>query len=133
MAIILGLLSAFAGFFIAFYIYWRQGIQKPLFCPRKAPCETVITSPQAKTFGVSNTILGMGYYGIVFFLLVFRGVGGESLIVDIPLLLLATGGFVFSGYLVWLQHSLIKQWCVWCLGSAATATILFFVAIVVFL
>lgn len=133
MAIILGLLSAFAGFFIAFYIYWRQGVQKPLFCPRKAPCETVITSPQAKTFGISNTILGMVYYGTVFPLLVFRGMGGESFIIDIPLLFLTTIGFLFSGYLVWLQYSLIKQWCTWCLGSAATATILFIVAILLFL
>jgi uncharacterized membrane protein len=133
MTIIIGLLSAFAGFFIAFYIFWKQEIHKPLFCPRKSPCETVITSPQAKTAGIANTLLGMMYYGVVFFLLAFRGMGGESLSIDLPLLLLTTAGFLFSGYLVWLQYSLIKQWCIWCLGSAATATILFVIGLLLFL
>jgi len=94
-------------------------------CPRKAPCETVISSPQASTLGISNTILGMAYYAFVFFLFICLFMGGRSLVTEIILLILTAGGFAFSIYLVRIQKVVIKQWCLWCLGSAAMATILF--------
>ncbi len=121
----IGTLAAIIGFCIALYIYRKQEAKKPLMCPRRSPCETVLTSPQATTFGISNALLGMIFYAAALFLLVCLGLGGESGIVEIVLGLLTLGGFGFSAYLVWVQHSKIKQWCVWCLGSAAVATILF--------
>ncbi len=125
----LGLITAIAGFCIAWYIHSKQQAKQPLMCPRRSPCEAVINSPEAKTFGFSNTSLGMLYYAIIFFLFTYHTAGqGFELV-----LLMATGvGFLFSLYLVGVQHFKIKQWCVWCLGSAATATILFVLALVIF-
>lgn len=133
MITIIGMLASIAGFCIALYIYWKQQAKKPLMCPRKAPCETVISSPQATTFGFSNTILGMVYYFVMFFLLLCIYIGGASKILQVHMLLLSAGGFVFSAYLVQVQKVIIKQWCVWCLGSAAMATTLFIVAVMLFL
>lgn len=142
MIISLSLITTIIGFGIALYIYRKQEAKKPLMCPRRAPCETVLSSPEAHTFGISNSILGMAFYAVVLFLLTclrllpnFReggqvDIGGESSIIEILLGLLTLSGFVFSGYLVWVQHTKIKQWCVWCLGSATTATILFVLTLI---
>ncbi len=129
MIMALGMVAAILGFFIALYIYRKQESKKPLMCPRRAPCETVLNSPEAKMLGISNSILGMVYYAIMLFLLVCLQMGGESGIAEIVLFVIALVGFGFSGYLVWVQHSKIKQWCAWCLGSALMATALLVVAV----
>ncbi len=124
--------AAIIGFCIALYIYRKQKAKKPLMCPRKSPCETVITSPQATTHGISNTVLGMVFYATALFLILCIIVGGRSFIAELALLLLGTAGFAFSFYLVRVQQQVIKQWCIWCLGSAVTATVLFVVSILLF-
>jgi uncharacterized membrane protein len=58
--------------------------------------------------------------------------GGDSKVVDILLLILSAIGFGFSLYLVRIQKVVIKQWCVWCLGSAAMAAILFICSVLIF-
>lgn len=125
MAITIGLLASIIGFFIALYIYHKQHTKKPLMCPRNAPCETVLNSAQATTFGFSNSGLGILFYSVAFFFLFCLYIGGGSPIVETLLVLLTAIGFGFSLYLVQVQRTVIKQWCVWCLGSAVTATILF--------
>ncbi len=126
------MLAAIIGFCIALYIYRKQKAKKPLMCPRKSPCETVITSPQATTYGFSNTVLGMAFYATSLFLILCIMAGGRSFLAELALLLLGTGGFAFSFYLVRVQQQVIRQWCVWCLGSAAMATVLFIVSILLF-
>jgi uncharacterized membrane protein len=129
----IGLIASFLGFLIALYIYRKQHAKKPLMCPRKAPCETVITSPQATTLGFSNTVLGMLYYAFIFFVFICLSMGGRSRIAEIILLIVTAFGFAFSIYLVRIQKNVIKQWCVWCLGSAVMATILFITALLFFI
>ncbi len=125
MLIVIGLLAAAAGFGISLYIYRKQHAKQPLMCPRRAPCETVIASPQAKTVGISNAVLGMVYYAAVFLLLLNGMIRGVSLNMQALLILLTAIGFLFSLYLIGVQHFVIKQWCAWCLGSALAATVLF--------
>jgi len=133
MNITIGVLASIIGLCIALYIYHKQHAKKPMMCPRRAPCETVINSPEATTFGLSNSALGIGYYFATLFLFWCIDIGGRSPLIEIPLILLVIGGFAFSLYLIWVQYHKIKQWCVWCLGSAAMATILFVVMLVFFL
>ncbi len=128
----IGTLFSIAGFAVSFYIYRKQQAKKPLMCPRNAPCETVISSPQASTFGVSNTVLGMAYYAVTFLFFAIR-MGMNSFLADVLLLILTTGGFLFSLYLVGVQHFVIKQWCVWCLGSAVAATAIFLATLSIFI
>lgn len=132
MIIFIALIAALGGFGITWYIDTKQKAQKPLMCPRKAPCETVLSSPEAKTFGVSNTSLGLLFYAVIFFLVAYIGTGDSPVGAVTVLAILSTGGFLFSMYLVGIQHFKIKQWCVWCLGSAAMATILFVVSLILF-
>jgi uncharacterized membrane protein len=132
MNIMIGLLASALGFSIAIYIHERHSKRRPLRCPRRAPCETVLGSPQAKTFGISNSVLGIAYYALIFFLLFFVSPGKVSAY-SVILFLLITAGFLFSLYLVRVQRVVIKQWCIWCLGSAITSTILFLVGVTFFL
>lgn len=125
MIINIALMASFLGFCIALYIYRKQRAQKPLMCPRKSPCETVITSPQSRTFGISNTILGMLYYALAFITFFYISSGFHPALLIMGIILLVAIGFFFSLYLVGVQQFKIKQWCVWCLGSAAMATIIF--------
>jgi uncharacterized membrane protein len=131
MATFLGLIAALAGLGVSWYIYRKQVAAKPLMCPRKAPCETVIASPQSKTFGISNTILGMLYYIVVFLFFAYYATGQSMYGTAVALAVLTAGGFLFSAYLVAVQHFVIRQWCVWCLGSAAAATALFVCALTI--
>jgi uncharacterized membrane protein len=131
MLIIIAFLAAIIGFGIAVYIYRKQESKKPLMCPRKAPCETVLSSPQATTLGISNSILGMVFYAVILFLLTLLGTSTAVNVLKIVFGLLTLSGFAFSVYLVWVQKTKIKQWCVWCLGSAAMSTILFIVALLI--
>lgn len=130
--LILAIILAAIGFSIALYIYRQHRAKHPLMCPRRAPCEEVLNSEQATTFGVSNTILGMIYYAIAFLLLLDCLMTGTSLNMQTLLILFTAIGFFFSSYLVGVQHFVIKQWCIWCLGSAATATLLFAVMLILF-
>jgi uncharacterized membrane protein len=124
-----GLVASLIGLGISFYIYHKQHAQKPLMCPRNAPCDTVINSPQGSTFGFSNAGLGIAFYSIAFLLLFCLYIGGGSGIIEIVLIALTTSGFAFSLYLLQVQKNVIKQWCVWCIGSAIMATILFFASV----
>jgi uncharacterized membrane protein len=131
ISVILGLVASIAGFCIALYIQRHQQAKAPLMCPRRSPCETVINSPQAKTLGVSNTTLGLFYYSLSFLLFAYYGTG-QSLQGTLPVLMaFVSGGLIFSIYLVGVQHFKIKQWCVWCLSSAAMAALLFIAALTI--
>lgn len=133
MNTILGLIFSIAGLAVSLYIYRKQRAKKPLMCPRNAPCETVISSSQAKTFGISNTVLGMIYYVVTGLFFLARAMGSDSFLADVLLLILTTGGFLFSLYLAGVQRFVIRQWCLWCLGSAAAATIIFLATLSIFI
>ncbi|HTH92952.1 MAG TPA: vitamin K epoxide reductase family protein [Candidatus Paceibacterota bacterium] len=129
MAVTIGIFASLIGLGVSYYIYRKQHANKPLMCPRNAPCDAVINSPQGKTFGHSNAGLGIAYYAAVLFFLICLDMGGKSSIVEVLLLLMTTCGFAFSLYLIQIQRTVIKQWCVWCIVSAVTATILFFCSV----
>ncbi|MEO5646682.1 MAG: vitamin K epoxide reductase family protein [Candidatus Paceibacterota bacterium] len=133
MAILIALLAALIGLGITLYIYNKQRAKKPLMCPRRSPCETVISSPEAKIFGISNTILGMTYYVLTAAFLIYFGTGHHTNLACLFFITMTTLGFLFSMYLVGVQHFKIKQWCVWCLGSAVMSTVIFGATVAMFL
>ena len=44
------------------------------------------------------------------------------------LFVLTLGGFMFSGYLTSMEAFVLHSWCLWCVGSAITMTLLFIVS-----
>ena len=117
---LLGLIGSLIGLFVSLYIYRKKRAQKPLMCPRSAPCDTIVNSAYATTFGIPNELLGIGYYVTVGVL--------HALALSYPILVtgfflfvlvIATSiGVILSVYFVALQAFVLRAWCLWCLGSA---------------
>ena len=119
------------GFAIASKIAYHKAVKKPLVCPMRSRCDLVTESKHSRFFGIHNEQLGMFYYavvavayGISIAMPLFLGAWTALVLFALPAV-----GFVFSLYLVLLQAFVIREWCLWCLGSAATATILLFLAV----
>jgi len=119
---------AFCGFLIANYIrHHKKNVQEALVCPLKANCDTVIHSDYSKFLGIPVEILGMVYYGLLalsYALITVFPVLGVPLVVS-GLLSATFCAFMFSIYLTFLQAFAIKNWCTWCLISAAICATIF--------
>jgi uncharacterized membrane protein len=116
---------ALIGFFISLYlVLWKIGLIGTLACG-EGGCETV----QLSKYG---TLLGLpvALYGVVG----YAAIGVTSVVGLQPrwltrrgptlvLLGLAAVGVAFSAWLTYVEAAVIREWCRWCLGSAATITL----------
>ena len=129
--IVLLLVVAIIGFVDAGYLTIKhfQGVIPP--CSLTSGCEEVLTSSYSVVFGVPVSLVGM-----IFYFLVLVGVFGYwesknhnllrwSLLLTIP-------AFFASLWFVYIQVFSIGSYCVYCLGSFTTSTILFVIAMEIF-
>lgn len=88
-----------------------------------ANCEKVLTSKYAEVAGLPLTVWGILYYLSLVWMSVWARVEGSR---AARLLLAATSGagFLVSAYLTYLQGSVLKAWCPFCLVSAADTTLI---------
>lgn len=121
------------GFIISWYIYYKKARNENLVCLIGQDCNKVLNSKYNKTFGLPNELLGMLYYGaVVLFMLVllfgFNQIGFISLFV----FLIIIGGLaaVFSVILIFIQAFILKEWCEYCLASAAISILIFIIEII---
>ncbi len=118
------LIIAFIGFIDAGYLTVNhfQNVVPP--CSIVAGCESVLTSSYAVIFGIPIALVGAIYY-----LLVLIGVSAflESKNVEILkwTLFFTLIGFLSSLWLIYIQAFILNSYCLYCLGSALTSTILF--------
>ena len=124
------LLSAIgiAGFSLCRYLYKCKHEKQPLICPMRGNCDFVTTSKYSKFLGIHLEIIGMIYYGLVAVvhasMLLFPMLAGTN---ETMLGLAASScAFVFSIYLTGIQAFVLRQWCTWCLTSAALCALIFF-------
>ena len=118
--IVLGLL----GFVDTIYLIWKSRGKKPLVCPIGDDCNKVLESKWSKIFFVKNDILGLLFYiGII--------IGAVLLLLEFNekikmILIFASGiGVLFSGFLVFIQVKVIKNYCFYCLISAFINVLIF--------
>jgi len=129
--IIFALVIALCGFADATYltIEHYQGRIPP--CSLTGGCEVVLTSQYSTIFGVPTSLLGIVYYVII-----LAGLFGYLESRNTRLLkwtlFFTTLGFGMSLWFVYLQVFILHSFCVYCLGSATTSTILFVTAMGVF-
>jgi len=125
-------LLALAGFGISGYIFYSKKKNKKMVCSFGGDCETVVNSKYNNVFGVPLEIGGMLYYFVVMVLTVLfiAGIVGFNS-VSIPFVLISLGavGVIFSIYLVYVQGVILKDWCQYCLASAAISLLIFIVEI----
>jgi uncharacterized membrane protein len=125
------LIVALLGFIDAGYLTVKhfQGVIPP--CSVTSGCEEVLTSAYSVILGIPVSLTGM-----IFYLLVLVGVFGYwesknhnmlkwSLLLTIP-------AFIASLWFVYIQVFSIGSYCIYCLGSFLTSTILFVTAMEIF-
>lgn len=115
------------GFALSAYIGRQKRSHKQMVCPLDSDCESVVTSEFSHFFGIPLEYIGMAYYGAL-----ALAYGAFALSADIHtpfvafiLLVLTTVALLFSGYLTSIQAFTLKEWCTWCLTSAALTAAIF--------
>jgi uncharacterized membrane protein len=112
------------GFLLCVHIYKKKRSPKPLVCPLKGDCDSVLKSDYSTLFGIGLEIYGLLYYGM-------GPISDTAMLfypelhvplVYLPILGVSIGAFLFSLYLTGVQAFKIKSWCTWCLTSAAIST-----------
>jgi uncharacterized membrane protein len=127
----LAALVALVGVFVALYLaFYKAGLIGTLACGTGG-CETVQMSKWATFLGLPVAFWGVGYYALVFTLVMAslqeRWADAPGLWLGIVLL---TGwGVVFSSWLTYLELFIINAICRWCVVSAVIAVVLFGIAV----
>lgn len=80
-------------------------------------CETVLSSRFSTIGGIPLALFGVAFYLVVFFLVVSGKLTGLKPIISI--------GFAASLVFLGLQAFVIHAFCLYCLGSLGTSTLLF--------
>ena len=121
------ILSA-AGFILSAYLYRKKKRSEELKCLRGTTCNVVIESKYSTIFGIDNTVVGMLYFALVFFLAVVESI--YPAVVVFPFIfwgkLLLSGGAAFFS-LVLVQFVILEKWCEYCLTSSAISIAIFLI------
>jgi uncharacterized membrane protein len=120
---------ALIGLFVALYLLAYSVGLVPLVCGI-SQCETVQMSQWAKVIpgrAIPVPALGvLGYAAILTLaMLGIQPARAGSRGIGLLMLALATAGFAYSGFLTYLEASVINAWCVWCITSAVLMTLIF--------
>jgi len=125
------LVVAVLGFADAAYLTLEHysGVIPP--CSIVEGCEQVLTSSYATIAGIP---VALG--GVIFYLLVLIGLfayleGKNEKLLRYSLILTAVG-FLSTLYFLFIQAFVLKAFCLYCLGSATSSTLLFVLAIFIF-
>ena len=101
----------------------------PLWCPILDGCNTVISSPYSRVFGVPMSYFGFIYYLFMFGLAARLAYEPFSNNLRFRAILYAALGAVSSIYFMYLQLGFIGEICSYCLISAVTSFLLLFAAL----
>lgn len=84
-------------------------------------CHKVQMSSYSRMFGIPNAFMGFAMYaGILVFSLLYA----SDVTPFWPVTVLILMGFLFSMYFSYIQASVLKAWCTWCVLSAIDFTLL---------
>lgn len=105
------------------YLIYHKVKGTDVACPffPKEWCHKVQHSPQSKTFGVSNSILGFIMYVLILILAALFAMGTLP---AWPLVSIITFGFLFSLYFLYVQGFVLRAFCTWCVISFINFTVM---------
>ncbi len=128
---ILIIFCALSGLWLTIYIRTKKEHHSKMVCPLHADCDAVIYSEYSRFFGIPVELLGIFYYSTIAFTYIFLSFMPQFAIMSVKfaVLLLSATAFLFSLYLTFIQGFLLRQWCTWCLSSAALCVIIFAAAL----
>jgi uncharacterized membrane protein len=125
------IISGIIGFSIAYYIYsYKRNKTKSLVCPLNFHCDPVINSKYSKIFGFPVEVLGLMYYAIISVAYIFFWLSPFSVNFWFTqsVVWASAAAFIFSIYLTYIQAFTLKNWCSWCLVSAALCVVILVLA-----
>ena len=121
------------GLFTSWYIYnKKERRHEKLVCFIGNDCDDVVKSKYSRFLGIHLEIWGMIYYLTISVLVLGIYYGLETILsLDAALILFVLSGVAafISVILVFIQAFIIKEWCEYCLISAAMTFIIFLVEI----
>ena len=122
-------LSMVGLFISAYLLLFKLGVYGELACGTGS-CETVQASEYATFLGLPVAGWGVVWYAGVFALafLSTQAAFSEARWPPLALLVLATGGLAFSGYLTYVELFVIYAVCMWCVVSALITAAIFILA-----
>ncbi len=120
------IILAALGVLLCYQIYTKKKSPKPMVCPLKADCSTVLKSDFSTLFGIDLIWYGFAYYSVIALSYTSTLIVPE---LHVPLfynslVAISAGAFLFSMYLTAIQAFKIKSWCSWCLTSALLSTLI---------
>ena len=123
---------ALAGIFVALYLtLYKLGTIGQLACTLGG-CERVNTSRWSTFLGAPVAAWGVAFY-LAVFVVAFVGtmpVNTGRRGISVALTVMSFWGVLFSGWLTWLELSVIHAICQYCVTSAALVTLIFLVSVV---
>ena len=131
MASVVIIFSALCGFLLALFIHFKKRLHHPLVCPIGHSCDPVVHSDYSRFMDIPVEVLGVIYYTIVVIAYAASLMVPEfySGMFGAVLLALSATAFLFSIYLTFVQAFILKEWCTWCLISAALCAIILFLSL----
>jgi len=120
--------AVIVGFIDSSYLFYKYLTASPIDCLLFDGCNTVAKSPYSHVFGIPLPLFGMIFYTLMLGAVIFLAKHQNLLLARLTLVL-GFIGFAFSLYFIYLQGFIIQAFCIYCLISALTSTILFCAAI----
>lgn len=105
------------GLGVASFLFYEYSITGPVICPIGGGCGIVRASAYSRFLGISVPILGMAYYLIMALLSVVHSHKLPVIILVRLKLVSALAAVGFGVYLSYLEVSVIKAYCFWCVTS----------------
>ena len=112
------------------YLVYHKIKGTDVACPffPKEWCKKVQYAPQSKTFGIPNSMAGLGMYSLILILTILFSNGGVPFL---PIQIIVGIGFLFSLYFTYVQAFVLRAFCTWCVVSAINFVVLAVVAFLI--
>ena len=114
------------------YLLYTRLSGTSIVCVFSHGCDTVAKSPYSTILGIPLSLLGLCFYLAIFLLTL---VEWKKIFLQyaahIPqaILFVTALGFLSSMYFIYLQGWVIGAWCTYCIVSAITSSLLFFISL----
>jgi len=120
---LLFIILPFLGLFDAGYVSYEVFADRVPVCTPPFQCAAFLQNDWAYIAGLPLSAYGFVFYTIVLALAIMNFLELKN--TKKALRGLATFGFLFAIYVTFLMAFVVKAWCLWCLISVITLTILF--------
>lgn len=123
---------AIIGMLIAGYILYTYVTGSPIVCVNQG-CELVRKSKYANPFGLPMPLFGLVGYFLILILSFLKTLQSKfDKLLNFILVAISAFGFLFVSYLTLIEAFVIKAYCMWCIFSAITMTVIFIISVLTY-